>query len=504
MKIVIYQTSDLHGYVYPTNYVEDKDLGILKIGTFIKEDEKKYDKALKIDCGDLIQGSSLAHYLYKEGVEDNPIIKVLQNIGYDAFVLGNHEFNYGLDYLYSSYSKISDKLINANIKGLKLDSKPYKIFDINGFKIAVVGLTTSFIPNWEQEKNITNLEFLNPVQVYGKYEKELKENSDMIIVCYHGGFEKSLDDEMIPTEKLNKENQGSELIEKFDSIDIILSGHQHRGFITKVKNVLCSQPLHNGQNFTKIVIGTETKEMDYELIDVASLKENINPNLEEIFTETENKLQQYLDRKIGTFNKNIVLEDIFQGRLKGHPFINFIHKVHLDISKADFSAVSLFDSAIGFKKEVSIRDVLINYPYPNTIKILKITGKQLKEAIEKSATYFVLENGKVEINKEFLVPKVQNYNYDTFGGLTYEVDLRRDFNDRVVSMKKDGIDIDLEKYYTIVLNNYRATNTSVYPCYKNSEVLKEINNDISELIINFLEKNPKVDVVEESNYKFIY
>lgn len=504
MKIVIYQTSDLHGYVYPTNYVEDKDLGILKIGTFIKEDEKKYDKALKIDCGDLIQGSSLAHYLYKEGVEDNPIIKVLQNIGYDAFVLGNHEFNYGLDYLYSSYSKISDKLINANIKGLKLDSKPYKIFDINGFKIAVIGLTTSFIPNWEQEKNITNLEFLNPVQVYGKYEKELKENSDMIIVCYHGGFEKSLDDEMIPTEKLNKENQGSELIEKFHSIDIILSGHQHRGFITKVKNVLCSQPLHNGQNFTKIVIDTETKEMDYELIDVASLKENINPNLEEIFTETENKLQQYLDRKIGTFNKDIVLEDIFQGRLKGHPFINFIHKVHLDISKADFSAVSLFDSAIGFKKEVSIRDVLINYPYPNTIKILKITGKQLKEAIEKSATYFVLENGKVEINKEFLVPKVQNYNYDTFGGLTYEVDLRRDFNDRIVSMKKDGIDIDLEKYYTIVLNNYRATNTSVYPCYKNSEVLKEINNDISELIINFLEKNPKVDVVEESNYKFIY
>ena len=72
--------------------------------------------------------------------------------------------------------------------------------------------------------------------------------------------------------------------------------------------------------------------------------------------------------------------------------------------------------------------------------------------MEKSATYFVVNDGKVEVNEEFLVPKVQNYNYDTFGGITYEIDLSRDFYDRVVSIKKDGKEIELDKYYTVVMN----------------------------------------------------
>lgn len=504
MKIVIYQTSDLHGYVYPTNYVVEKSLGVLTIGSYILNDEKNYDASLKIDCGDLIQGSALAHYLSKQKTENNPIIECLEAVKYDAYVLGNHEFNYGLEYLSSAYKKVSNKLLNANIKGLPFESKPYTIFDFNGFKIGCIGLTTGFIPNWEHEKNIPNLKFLDPVEMYGKYEKELKEKSDMIIVCYHGGFEKSLNDDMIPTEKLTKENQASELLEKFDSIDIVLSGHQHRSFITKIKGVICAQPIHNGENFTKIVLDTDTKKTSYELIKVSSLNERIDESLEGIFTEIEGELQKYLDREIGTFDKDMLMDDIFEARLKGHPFINFLHQVQLDVSNADFSALSLFDSAIGFKKEVSIRDVLINYPYPNTIKILKITGKQLKEAIEKSATYFVVKDGKVEINEEFLVPKIQNYNYDMFGGLTYTINLSKEFGNRVVSMKKNGIDINLEDYYTIVLNNYRASNTAIYPCYENAECIKEINTDISELIIEYLQKNHNVKVIDKSNYVVEY
>lgn len=504
MKLVIYQTSDLHGFVYPTNYVTEKSLGILKIGTYILKDEKNYDESLKIDCGDLIQGSALTHYLSKQKIDTNPITELLEDIGYDAYTLGNHEFNYGLDYLNTAYKTISNKIINSNIKGLAFDSKPYKIFDFNGFKVGCIGFTTSFIPNWEQEKNIKNLEFLDPVKVYGEYENELKEKSDMIIVCYHGGFEKSLDGNNTPTEKLTKENQASELLENYDSIDIVLSGHQHRSFITKVNGVICTQPMHNGQNFTKIVIDTETKETTYELVDVSKLNDEINIELEKRFTNLNKELQKYLDKEIGHFKNDIILDDIFIARLKGHPFINFLHEVQLDISNADFSALSLFDTAIGFKKNVSIRDVLINYPYPNTLKVLKIKGSKVKEAIEKSATYFVLENNEVKINNEFLVPKIQNYNYDTFAGLTYEIDLNKDFGNRVVSMKKDGKEIDLNEDYTIVLNNYRASNTAIYPAYENAEVVKEINMDMSELIIDYFQRNHEVDVPTESSYIIKY
>ncbi|MEI3045512.1 MAG: metallophosphoesterase [Romboutsia timonensis] len=126
MKIVIYQTSDLHGYIYPTNYVNDQPLGFLKIASYILNDEKNYDASLKIDCGDLVQGSALTHFLSKQAIDENPIIKGLEAINYNAYVLGNHEFNYGLNYLKNAYDKISDKVINANIKGLPFNTKPYE------------------------------------------------------------------------------------------------------------------------------------------------------------------------------------------------------------------------------------------------------------------------------------------------------------------------------------------------------------------------------------------
>ena len=501
MKIVIYQTSDLHGYVYPTNYVTEQNLGILKIGSYMKKDELNYDASLKIDCGDLIQGSAITHYLYKHEMERNPIIDGLENIKYDAYVLGNHEFNYGLDYLNKSYSIVSDKIINGNIQGLGFYTKPYKIFEFDGFRIGCIGFTTSFIPNWERECNIVGLTFNDPVKAYAKYEQELKENCDFIIVCYHGGFEKSLEDNTTPTEALTKENQGSELLEKFDSIDMILSGHQHRSFITKIDNRICSQPLNNGQNFTKIVIDTETKEINYELVEVKNIDVEIDEELQNVFEDVESKLQLYLDQEIGTFDKDIIVDDIFSARLNGHPIINFLHEVHLEVGNADFSALSLFDSTIGFHKNVSIRDVLINYPYPNTLKILKVKGENIKKAIEKAATYFVLEDNKVVVNSTFLKPKVQNYNYDTFGGLTYEIDLNREFGDRVISMKRNGEDIDLEQYYSVVMNNYRATNTSIYPSYEGSEVLGEINIDIGEIIIDYIQNKKNIKSLDVSNYK---
>ena len=500
MKLAIYHTSDLHGYVYPTNYVKEQQLGILKIGSYILNDQKNYDASLKIDCGDLLQGSALAHYLSKQKLDKNPILEGLEFIGYDAYVIGNHEFNYGLEYLNNSYKHVEDKIINSNIEGLEFNTKPYKIFNFNGFRVACIGFTTSFIPNWEHEKNIINLKFLNPVEMYGKNEKELKEKADYIIVCYHGGFEKSLDGTNTPTEKLTKENQGSELLEKYNSINMVLSGHQHRSFITMINGVLCSQPLHNGQKFSKIILDTETNEVSYELVNVSLLNDEINEDMEKIFNNVETELKDYLDREIGCFDKDIVIDDIFEARLKGHPFINFLHQVQLEASEADFSALSLFDSAIGFKKNVSIRDILINYPYPNTLMVLKVKGDKLKEAIEKAATYFSIEDGKIKISDSFLIPKVQNYNYDMFAGLDYEIDLSRDFGNRVISMKKDGKDIDLDKYYKVVMNNYRATNTSIYPSYEGAEVIKEINVDVSELIINYFLKHHNVKVIQQSNY----
>lgn len=503
MKLVIYQTSDIHGYVYPTNYIEAVPLGILKIASFIHKDEANYDASLKIDCGDLVQGSPMTHYLYKQRLSENVITKGMEAMGFDVYVLGNHEFNYGLDYLQTAYAPLKDKLLNANIEGLPFGSKPYGIFTYGSCRIACIGLTTAFIPNWEQEQNIKGLKFHDPVEAYGYYEAELKKQADFIIVCYHGGFEKTVDEEMVPTEKLTKENQASELLETFDSIDILLSGHQHRSIMARVNGVICTQPLFYGQAFSKIVLDTQTKETSMELLSTADVKEPILGKYENVFHDTQEKLQLYLDGQIGKFNGDMRILDIRDARFYGHPLLNFIHKVQLDASHADISVASLFDNATGFSNQVSMRDVLINFPFPNTLRVLKIKGHALKEAIEKSATYFDLKHGDVIVNDAFLKPKKQSYNYDMFGGVTYEMDLKKPFYERVTKLVLHGKPMDLDAEYRVVMNNYRASNTSVYPCYENAKVLQEINVDISQLIIDYIQKHPLMEIDHDRNYKFL-
>lgn len=501
MKLVIYQTSDLHGYVNPSDYVNFKEQGILKIASYILEDEKNYDFSLKIDCGDLIQGSPMTHYLSKNALSINPITNLMQEVGYDAYVIGNHEFNYGMDYLLTAYSPIEDKIINSNIKGLNLSTKPYKIFDYNGFKIGLIGSTTQYIPNWEQASTIAGIDFLDPVQEYKKYEAELKGQTDLIIYAYHGGFEKSVDGLNIPTEELNKENQASELLEQYDSIDIMLTGHQHRSFITKLGKTICSQPINNGGNFTKIVIELETKEISYELLELEDLKVKILPKLEDQFVDLNSEIETYLDTQIGTFNKKILIDNLFDARLNGHPFINFLHKVQFDVTGADLSALCLFDTAIGFDKTVTVRDVLVNYPYPNTLKVIELSGEKIKEAMETSASYFELnEDGSIGINESFLKPKIQNYNYDMYAGLNYEIDLKEEVSKRIKNITVNGEEFDLSKNYSMVLNNYRATNTAKFPSLEGAKVLKEINIDMSEIIINFFDKYGEVEVDESKNF----
>lgn len=505
MKLVIYHTSDLHGYIHPTNYMVDKEQGLMKIGSYILEDQLNYDGVLKVDCGDFLQGSPFTYFLSKTKDDAAILLEGMKQIGYDAYVLGNHDFNYGLSYLEKSYKSVENQILCANIEGLPLSVKPYKVFDYDGFKIGVIGFTTSYIPNWELSEHIEGLNFLNPVDCYAKYEKELEEQCDFIIVAYHGGFECSLTDNKTPTEKLTKENQGSELLQKFDSIDLVLSGHQHRSFMCKVASRYCSQPLNNGQNFGKLIIDTETKEVSGELIRVEDLElKELNPVLCDLFNPILKDLETFLNQQVGKLNEDILIDNLFEARFHGHPYINLLQKIQLDISGADVGVLSLFDTAVGFKKSVCLKDVIINYPYPNTLKVLAVSGKQLKKALEKASSYFVLtEDREIVVNECFLKPKIQNYNYDMFYGIDYVVDLEKPIGERVVEITYRGEPLKDNQILKVVMNNYRATNTSVYDAYENCEELQDINIDVAEIIMNYFKDHPIIEIDKHQNFKFL-
>lgn len=494
----IFQTSDVHGNIYPTNYVAKQDYGLAKASTLIKENTLDSHKLI-IDSGDLLQGSSLAFYGAKFNKTNPSFIAALNAIGYDVITFGNHEFNYGQEFLVNHYKQFNNTIVSANVKGLDLNYKPYEIYNFDNLKVAVIGFTTDYVPNWEQEQNISGLEFLDPVLTYGKYEAELKEQADIIIVNYHGGFECNLEDNQTPTERQTGENIASKLIQTFDSIDILLSGHQHRVIATQIDGVVCMQPGNNAIYVSEITIDIETKKViNYEL--KATKDYEADQSILDLMKPLHDDCNVYLDTPLTKVNVDTTISDVATARLNHSLFTNLLGQLFLSYKPSDFIAVSLFDSAIGFEKNITIRQVNQNYPFPNTMMQVSITGRDMIENIKQANDYYTLKDGEITINERYIFPKLKHYNYDMFYGLDYEVIVNQDDNE-IINVLVDNKPIELEREYTILVSSYRFNNRDDYPVYQNTKVLWESTEDAIEILISLLSELRELEINTHKNYK---
>ncbi len=494
----IFQTSDIHGNIYPTNYVDDRNHGLAKVSTLIKKQGAKADHTLILDSGDLLQGNSLAFYNEKHKITNPSIIDSFNLIGYDGITLGNHEFNYGLDYLKSHYEQFNGPILCANITGLPFETKPYQIYNFEDLTIAVIGLTTNFIPNWEQPENIKGLEFICPREAYRTYEQEMIDQADIIIVNYHGGFECDTTDGETPTEPNTKENVGSHLINQFESIDIMLTGHQHRTISTETKGVVCMQPGCNGAWVSEITIDIEAKRVkNYKLTSVD--KYDPDTMITNHFEQLNADCNEYLDTTLCSLDRDISVTDVAEARLNGHPFLSFLSQTFTSYMDADFVALSLFDSAIGFTKDVNIRQVNQNYPFPNTIMKIEITGNQMIEAIKQAAFYYTLKDGEISIHPSYISPKLKHFNYDMYAGLEYTVTVTEAEN-QISNVLVKGQPIEPDKVYTMLVSNYRYNNRGDYPIYNDVKLLEESQDDAIEIILNYLSTNSNITVEDTVNY----
>ena len=449
-KITILQTSDIHGSVYPLNYAnnEKADVGLAKLATKIKQERAVDEQLLLIDNGDLIQGTPLTYYyvqFLKE--ENNPMISLLNHLSYDAAIIGNHEFNYGLDVLDRAVQESNFPWLSANIiashTGDPYFGKPYTIKIVNAVKIAILGVTTHYIPNWEDEQNIAGLSFNDSLQETKKWVAHIRETErpDVVIVSYHGGFERDLDSGE-PTELVTGENQGFAICHEVEGIDVLLTGHQHRALTGNVNGVEIVQPSSNGQMMGKVTLTlNEQNEIINKTSELLRMEEvEADQEILNLTSELEAQTQKWLDQPIGKIEGDMVITDAFSVRTSEHPAIEFINKVQMQAAGVDISATSLFNNlSPGFGTNVTMRDIISNYMFPNTLKVLCVSGQDIKDALEQSASYFMLnETGKLEVNPAFIHPKPQHYNYDMWEGIEYVLDIRKPIGKRVTTLTLYG------------------------------------------------------------------
>jgi 2',3'-cyclic-nucleotide 2'-phosphodiesterase/3'-nucleotidase len=522
--LTILETSDLHGSLLPINYAtnQSNEAGLAKISTLIAQERQKnhnHHDTILIDNGDLIQGTPLSYYHARiDNQPIDPMVMALNYLEYDAAVFGNHEFNYGRDVLEKAIKESEFPWLSANI--LKSNSNetyyrnPYLIKSYSGgLRVGILGITTHYIPNWENPSHIEGMEFQDAVASAKKWVSFLRdhEHVDLLIVSYHGGFERDLDTAE-PTEVLTGENQGYRLCQEVPGIDVLLTGHQHRSIADKeINGVIVLQPGSQGSLLGKVTVTMEKNSERWfvaakssELLSVEGVTPD--PTILQMAQSYEKKTQVWLDQPIGKINGDMLVKHPMAIRTKDNALIEFFNKVQMEYAKVDISNTALFDNhAPGLNSDVTMRDIVANYIYPNTLRVLRVKGQDIKDALEQTAAYFALyEGGEIAVNPQFSIPKPQHYNYDMWEGIEYRINISRPIGQRIVMLNYKGEPLNMNQDYDVVMNNYRAGGGGNYLMFKDRPVVGDVPTDVPELIANYIMERGTIEATVDQNWEVIY
>ena len=337
---------------------------------------------------------------------------------------------------------------------------------------------------------------------------KMRKVADVVVVTYHGGFECDLSCGE-PTELLTGENEGYAIATQVEGIDALVTGHQHRVIAQKVNGIPVIQSGYRGAYVGEISLQVEKVDGKYTVVSSEAKlhpTEEVpaDPKVVEMFSDLQAEVEDWLDTTVGTVVGDMTIKDPHEARLKEHPYVEFINKVQMDASGADISGTALFNNdGRGFNSEIRMRDVITNYIYPNTLAVLKVSGADLKAALERVATYFIVENGKAVFNPKYVEPKPQFYNYDMYEGIEYTLDFTRPFGDRVTRLDYHGKPVQPTDELEVVSNQYRAVGGGNYSMFKPEKIVREVQIDMTELIAEYLRKHPVIEATVNNNFKTV-
>jgi 2',3'-cyclic-nucleotide 2'-phosphodiesterase / 3'-nucleotidase len=515
VHITILGTTDLHGNLYPLDYYTNKpdNRGLAKIATLIKRARKENPNSLLIDSGDTIQGTSLEYYHNKKNNQPpDPMMLVMNSLDYTAMAVGNHEYNFGLKVLEKARSEAKFPWLSANTYETGTDKthyQPYIVKEIAGIRVGVLGLTTPGIPNWENVQNYAGLQFNVPVAEALKWVPVLREKAraDVVVIAMHMGIEEDLRTGEINPGQVPNENQAVAIAKQVPGVDVIFMGHTHREVPDVfVNGVLLTQANHWGRHLTRADLYL-TREGDRWRIYAKSArtipvddKVEADSEVLKLGEPYDQETQAWLSRAIGTAGEELTAKE---ARFRDSAILDLVQRVQLEKGNADVSMAAVFNSDARIPQgNVTVRDIAGLYIYENTLVVIEVTGKQLKDALEHSAKYFrAYEPGKSPA--ELIDEKIPAYNFDIAEGVNYELDLTRPIGDRIQKLSLRGQPVRPDQKFRLATNNYRVNGGGGYSMFKDAPVVYRSSEEIREMIIDWVERNKSIPAQPTNNWKLI-
>ena len=498
-KLTIYFTSDLHGYIYPTDYRgnAEKDIGLFKCASQFRKD----GNTLVVDGGDLLQGSPLGAYCHDTIGSAARFAEMMNCCGYDYVTLGNHDFNFGMPYLESYLNALHGHCVCENVRGEDGSSRfPARVHVLeNGLRVGIVGIVTDYVNVWERPEHLAGISITDPVEAARSALKSLRNQADLTVCVYHGGFERDLVSGRVLS--ATRENAAYRLCQELD-FDILLTGHQHMSVPGQmVQGTFVVQPSDKGQEYLRITAELQNGQWHFSSRTVPAGGPCREPWLAE-FAGMEQGAQNWLDQVAGHLSRPITPDTPLRMAAEGSPLADLFNSVQLEATGAQISVTSLANDPAGLPRTVRRRDILNAYPYANTLVVKRVTGAVLRQAMERSAEYFARNaDGSLCVSDAFLKPKIEHYNYDYYAGVRYAFDCSRPVGSRVAELRVNGKAVSDTDVFTVCLSSYRASGTGGYDCYTGCPVLKEIGTEMSDLLLDFFRKHGDTLPLTHGDYR---
>ena len=470
VNIKILGTSDIHGRVVPWSYgadVEDKSGSYAQIATYVKDVRKNNKNVVLVDVGDAIQDNQVDVFAKdKKYYKDHPIPKVLNEMKYDIFVLGNHEFNFGMKALDEILKDIKAKKLTANFYYKKNDKRyidATTIIEKDGVKLGIIGLSTPMSAKFEEDTgNLKDMKFTSPTEEARTQVEKLKAKGvDAIIVIAHMGID---NENKIPDTGMR------DVINAVDGIDVVIAGHMHKDVPSEtIKNTLITEPHRYGTVVSEVDLTfdindkKEVKLVKKESKTVPVKELEADKKIVEIYKPYHEKLRELNNVVIGQTENEMVPQETKHGVSAAFSrdtgLSSFINDVEQHYSGADVVTFSFDHQKARMNKgDIKKKDIIFNYRYAGgDVTVYELTGKQLKEYMEWSANYFdTIQPGDTEYRYNAERKKSKYVTYDIFGGVNYKIDLRNPKGSKIVDLTlADGKPVTDDMKLKVGMNSYR-------------------------------------------------
>lgn len=473
------ETSDVHGSFFPYDFINRKPKAgsLARVATYVNQLRSQHgENVILLDNGDILQGQPVNYYSnYVDTTSANIAAQVVNYLRYDAQTIGNHDVETGHRVYDKWVSATHCPILGANVIDTKTNKpylKPYTILKRGGARIAIIGLLTPAIPNWLGENLWSGLRFEEMVSSARQWMRVVKEQekADIVIGLFHSGKDGGI------TTPHYKEDAALAVAREVPGFDVVFFGHDHTRYADAITNsegkrVVCLDPANNAMSVAQADLQLVkkkgrwcVKESQWKLVDVADMP--VDNDFVDHFSAFNETVKAYADRVIGTFENTISTRDSYFGN---SAFNDLILNLELSITKADvaFNAPVSFDVAIK-KGPVRVADMFNLYKYENQLFVMRLTGKEIRKALEMSYDLWVntmtspddhllLLDSKTRGDRQRLGFKNFSFNFDSAAGIDYEVDVTKPNGQKVKVLRmSNGEPFDENKYYKVAVNSYRA------------------------------------------------